>query len=675
MFPSRVNVVYGKRWAIAKKQHGNCRVDIVHVSEVEKERQFRKNGDVKWLIQKDGRSEGFLIRNDHHPRRALTGGIPMMLESVSRSNINQRWLLCFPRGPPGPHEPFFIKSAISGMYLVVDEGLRMVTLQKDPPELHWRIHDATRKAESFSTSLVVPSSVQTAWPEEMVIASEFTEQKPTGGSSFGGNFRKTAFASYVFPKGRRLERDGTQRLEHAEQRQIAGLVDPQVCQSAAMAYAASQRFQKERLLTNYWQHAEGGVKLATFVTKKPACRSSSVPSLTRAAEPEPKAMPEPVQEPEPVEEVLSEPAFEEEEQPQELSASMQSRMMNSRWYPHPSLTRGSLKLSTPAALAQGVDPEKDKGHQCPFFEGSKHRFKDVQDRPDAQLRESMRSMKWKSEDLPCGGQLEEALALPDLEPYDGDVSSAFREGPASGRSVAESPDLDASSSFTPVEQMLHDEMVLCDAHELLPEGSGLAPGDVFQRLWGRGNSFVQSYQARRNGRDVFWSGPGISENRPWEAFAELKCSVRVPVLGWRPYQEVMRFALCYEPAAFSGKFSAMDVSEVLAVQLVGNVDAGSMGNFRSENLMLFYQPMCSGPTVLRALALTPKGRFSSMAVDGHRKALSDFIHAVQDEAKKWHVNGHQPVKAAVADAKAGGPPAEDCCFAGVCSLRDTCALM
>ena len=59
-----------------------------------------------------------------------------------------------------------------------------------------------------------------------------------------------------------------------------------------------------------------------------------------------------------------------------------------------------------------------------------------------------------------------------------------------------------------------------------------------------------------------------------------------------------------------GKFSAMDVSEVLAVQLVhpacpvapssgqvgrdplpqvGNVDAGSMGNFRSENLMLFYQ--------------------------------------------------------------------------------------
>ena len=33
---------------------------------------------------------------------------------------------------------------------------------------------------------------------------------------------------------------------------------------------------------------------------------------------------------------------------------------------------------------------QDKGYQCPFFEGSKHRFKDVQDQPDAQLRESMR---------------------------------------------------------------------------------------------------------------------------------------------------------------------------------------------------------------------------------------------------------------------------------------------
>lgn len=31
---------------------------------------------------------------------------------------------------------------------------------------------------------------------------------------------------------------------------------------------------------------------------------------------------------------------------------------------------------------------QDHGHECPFFEGAKHRFKDVQSLPEAQLRES-----------------------------------------------------------------------------------------------------------------------------------------------------------------------------------------------------------------------------------------------------------------------------------------------
>ena len=106
-------------------------------------------------------------------------------------------------------------------------------------------------------------------------------------------------------------------------------------------------------------------------------------------------------------------------------------LRNGRWYPHPSLTRGTLKLSRPKALAYGVDPgkvarldsyqslspmsarslkyscqlslgcdsalsccdddqaTKDHGHECPFFEGNKHRFKDVQSLPEAQLRESL----------------------------------------------------------------------------------------------------------------------------------------------------------------------------------------------------------------------------------------------------------------------------------------------
>ncbi|CAE7317045.1 unnamed protein product [Symbiodinium pilosum] len=220
-------------------------------------------------------------------------------------------------------------------------------------------------------------------------------------------------------------------------------------------------------------------------------------------------------------------------------------------------------------------------------------------------------------------------------------------------------------------------MVLCDAHELLPEGHGLPPGDVFHRLWGPTSSFMQSYQVRRQGRDVRWSSPEISEEKPWQASAELQCSVRVPVLGWRPYKEVMQFALCYEPAAFAGKFADVEVSEVLAVQQVGNVDAGSIGNFRSEILMLFYQPKCAGPTVLRTLALTPQGRFSKMAVDGYHKALADFLSAVKDEAKKWHGRGSQlhPQAAAVASSPAPAERAEECCLAGARKFNATCNLM
>eukprot|EP00438_Fugacium_kawagutii_P020243 Skav232480 [mRNA] locus=scaffold2877:243266:249385:+ [translate_table: standard] len=227
----------------------------------------------------------------------------------------------------------------------------------------------------------------------MVITSIFREQKPAGGSSFAGNFSKTAFAAYVFPQGRQLQRDGTQRVEHRDERQITGLVNPELCQSAHKAYASSSRFQKERLLTNYGQHAEGGVKLATFVTKKPAKRVMSSPSFPTQTQES--------QEPqEPAEEEMPEmqDAEDLEGEEMDLTEDIAARAMNCRYYPHPSLTRGTLKLSRPKALAYGVDPAKDTGCEDPFFDGPKHRFKDVQSLPEAQLRESQRSLKWKSED-------------------------------------------------------------------------------------------------------------------------------------------------------------------------------------------------------------------------------------------------------------------------------------
>eukprot|EP00435_Cladocopium_sp_Y103_P066944 s861_g29.t1 len=393
MFPARVNIVFGQRWVLAKKKHGNCPAEIVHVSEVQKQQRFRKKGDYRWLIQDDSRLDGFLIRNDHHPRRALVGGIPLRLEGANKTNANQRWLLVFPNDSPGLHKPFLIKSVQSDMYLVVEEAYQCVILQKDAPEQFWRMHDATRRAESFIPSEPSPQPTSPPQLDFMLLLCSFIcftphLQKPAGGSSFGGNFSKTAFAAYVFPQGRQLQRDGTQRVEHKDQRQITGLVNPELCQSAHMAYSASSRFQRERLLTNYAQHAEGGVKLATFVTKKPAKRVMSSPTLPQPQEPVEVEMP-----------VTDEAAdLEGDEEAMEFTEEMAARAMNGRYYPHPSLTRGTLKLSRPKALAYGVDPAKDTGHACPFFEGTKHRFKDVQSLPEAQLRESMRSLKWKSDE-------------------------------------------------------------------------------------------------------------------------------------------------------------------------------------------------------------------------------------------------------------------------------------
>eukprot|EP00913_Durusdinium_trenchii_P007669 g7205.t1 len=125
-----------------------------------------------------------------------------------------------------------------------------------------------------------------------------------------------------------------------------------------------------------------------------------------------------------------------------------------------------------------------------------------------------------------------------------------------------------------------------------------------------------------------WIGRG--EEMPWLATAQLTCSVHVPVLGWRPYEEVLRITLCYEPMV---GVSNGDQGEVLAVQQVGHTDGGRFGVFRNENLLLFYQS--EGATLLTAFALTPKGAFSGMAVEGQKKAFADFLHSFQDEAKTW----------------------------------------
>jgi len=85
----------------------------------------------------------------------------------------------------------------------------------------------------------------------------------------------------------------------------------------------------------------------------------------------------------------------------ELSYDPQTAMsmtMNTRWYPHACSQRGELKLTGPAALLAGVDPAKDKGHKCPYYEGEKHRFATVKGLPGATATVPAKSLRWKSDE-------------------------------------------------------------------------------------------------------------------------------------------------------------------------------------------------------------------------------------------------------------------------------------
>lgn len=147
LFPARVNIVFGNRWALANRSRADAVVEIVPVSELQHEKNYRKNGDYRWQIDDDAAARGYLLRSDHHPKRALRGGIPLTLETKSNYSLNQRWEFLFPTSSKvSPDAPFHVRSAISGMFLTVDEATRTATLQRASPEQCWRLHDATGKA-------------------------------------------------------------------------------------------------------------------------------------------------------------------------------------------------------------------------------------------------------------------------------------------------------------------------------------------------------------------------------------------------------------------------------------------------------------------------------------------------------------------------------------------------
>lgn len=228
----------------------------------------------------------------------------------------------------------------------------------------------------------------------MVLVSFLNEQMPTGGSNFGGNFvHSHAFAAYVFPKGRQLERDGTQKFQRQEHREMFAL--PEMKNTAYVAFATTaEPFKPSRLRLAVNEQLRKAAEPAGLRASLSA--SSSSPALL---EDRPPSQGEELS--------VDRPAFPTgavDNLPEEVVLSGEfpefnaGRHMNSKRYPHPCLNRGTLKLSGPSALLWGVDPEKDKGTTCPFYMGEKNRFAALENMPGARPRTPTRSLKWRSDE-------------------------------------------------------------------------------------------------------------------------------------------------------------------------------------------------------------------------------------------------------------------------------------
>mmetsp|Transcript_112228 Transcript_112228/g.312339 ORF Transcript_112228/g.312339 Transcript_112228/m.312339 type:complete len:263 (-) Transcript_112228:213-1001(-) len=242
----------------------------------------------------------------------------------------------------------------------------------------------------------------------MVISSKLNEKKPPGGSSFSGHYDRKAFAASIYPKGDKSGKGAFKdRLQQREHHEMTAF--PDAMHAASVEYTAFREPGKpSRLRAAYDEAATRATKGKTLGERRFSASASSPavgmstqegwevhagsvrvgPSGTLAS--------------------LSDPGTQRSTRSAVSAANLAaaqacydpqtaaSFMMNTRWYPHICASRGSLKLSQPRALLQGVDPLKDTGHKCSFWEAEEHRFSSISNLPDAKPRTPTRSLRWRS---------------------------------------------------------------------------------------------------------------------------------------------------------------------------------------------------------------------------------------------------------------------------------------
>mmetsp|Transcript_38415 Transcript_38415/g.86582 ORF Transcript_38415/g.86582 Transcript_38415/m.86582 type:complete len:284 (+) Transcript_38415:97-948(+) len=250
--------------------------------------------------------------------------------------------------------------------------------------------------------------------------TEMREKNPPGGSNFGGHFSNAAFGVHMFPgggdSGGKTAFKG--RLDSSEQRHMMSA--PGAMHAASVAYTKyAEAGRPNRLRAQYDEHArKASVKDASLKASASAPSvgasadgwefhagsvrlgsaaggmNGTIGSMTgsmgqlRPATGGSVGTSRPSSSASMGSAVAGQSAMEAQ-----MAASL---TMNTRWYPHSSTARGTLKLTQPKALLLGVDPIKDKAHECSFFEADKHRFSSITKLPNARPRTPTKSLRWRS---------------------------------------------------------------------------------------------------------------------------------------------------------------------------------------------------------------------------------------------------------------------------------------
>lgn len=143
--PSRVNLVYGRRWVLANQGDSDCPPEMVDITKPGPHRSFTRGTEYRWLFLQ-GQGPGTLIRSDHPPQRSLKAAVPPVLEDSEALSRAHWWQLEYSDGisSASAAPPFDILSVSCRMYLAVDEA-GMVVLQRSTPNMQWEAFDAEHR--------------------------------------------------------------------------------------------------------------------------------------------------------------------------------------------------------------------------------------------------------------------------------------------------------------------------------------------------------------------------------------------------------------------------------------------------------------------------------------------------------------------------------------------------